>query len=169
MEKNMLVYAMSSRERLEILSSHYNDYKEDNVSKWLSRRSLCTEELFELSLKEQKISREKFNLAIKTLDENDIMALNKANKKKNWYQKAMEIFGDEYLHLKEPEIIDFAYAFRPFLNYMKNEMEKVELADFTISEKCRISYSFSRGICTNCFENIGLWFTWTKEEIWVWG
>lgn len=134
MEKNMLVYAMSSRERLEILSSHYNDYKEDNVSKWLSRRSLCTEELFELSLKEQKISREKFNLAIKTLDENDIMALNKANKKKNWYQKAMEIFGDEYLYLKEPEIIDFAYAFRPFLNYMKNEMEKVELADFTISE-----------------------------------
>ena len=46
----------------------------------------------------------------------------------------MEIFGDEYLYLKEPEIIDFAYAFRPFLNYMKNEMEKVELADFTISE-----------------------------------
>ena len=52
---NMLAYATSTDERLEVLSSYYSGEEiEDNLSQWLSRKSLCTEELFDLSLKNRE-------------------------------------------------------------------------------------------------------------------
>lgn len=135
MEENMFVRAMSIGERAETLPLYYGDNEEDdNISKWLSRRSLCTKELFDLSLREANISKKVFNIAIKELSDFDIDILSNKNKRSYWYQKAMEILGDDQVYIKEPDVIDFSYAFRPFLYYVKKKIEQVIVNGFNIYE-----------------------------------
>lgn len=132
--KSMLAYATSVQERMGPLSLSYDGkVMDDNLSQWLSRKSLCTEELFDLSLQEWGMTRENFNMAIKSLEENDIQLLSEECKKMFWYQRAIEIFDDEKAYQKTPEVMDFSFAIRPFLHYLKKEMEKVTVKSFTIS------------------------------------
>jgi type 2 lantibiotic biosynthesis protein LanM len=132
---NMLAYATSVEERIALLELHYVEKPiEDNLSKWLSRKSLCTEELFELSLQERGISKENFNLAIKTFSEEDTEILLEESKRSAWYKKTMEIFEDERLYEETPGTIDFSFAFRPYIQYLKSEMEKIVTNDVSIND-----------------------------------
>lgn len=132
--KSALAYANSIHERIGPLSAYYGDEEvNDNLSKWLSRKSLCTEDLFELSLRENKMTRESFNLSIKPLDEKDIELLAEESKGMFWYQKAVEIFDDDINYRDTPVTIDFSYAFRPFLYYMKKKIEEITINGFNIS------------------------------------
>lgn len=133
--KNKVAYAASVQERGSSLSLYYDeDTMDDNLSKWLSRKSLCTEELFDLSLQEQKISRKSFNLAIKPLNEHDIEILTNDSKEMMWYKKAIEIVDKDYSAIINPDIIDFSFAIRSFVYYFKSEIEQISLKEFTISD-----------------------------------
>lgn len=132
--KRILAYATSVRERASLLSARYDEkVMHDHLSKWLSRKSLCTEELFDMSLHVKGMTREKFNLAIKPLEESDIDFLAEETKGNFWYQKAAEIFDDDSIYRDTPAVIDFSYALRPFLYYMRNKMQEVTVSDFSIS------------------------------------
>lgn len=131
---NMLAYATSTDERLEVLSSYYSGEEiEDNLSQWLSRKSLCTEELFDLSLKNRGICRKDFNLAIKSLSKNDRKLLLEKSKDSEWYKTAQEIFSNKKEIETPIEIIDFSYAYRPFLYYLKNQINQIKLRGFAIA------------------------------------
>lgn len=133
--KDKLVYAASIQERADILSLYYKDTNvKDNLSKWMSRKSLCTEELFDLSLQEKQMERKSFNLAIKSLDSNDIEVISKEIKRMIWYKKAHEILEDDKAYSTTPDIIDFSYAIRPFLYYLKKQIEQIKAIGFTISD-----------------------------------
>lgn len=132
--KSMLAYATSVQERANLLSTRYDENViHDYLSMWLSRKSLCNEKLFDFSLHEKKMTRKKFNLAIKPLEESDIEFLAEKTEGNFWYQKAIEIFDNDSIYQDTPAVIDFSYAFRPFLYYMKNKMEEVSVSDFSIS------------------------------------
>lgn len=132
-QKRILAYASSIRERSEILSSFYPEkILEDNIKKWVERKSLCTEKLFDIALSEQGMTRDEFNLGIKDLSQNDITELSKQIKNSVWYKKVIEIFQDNKWELIEPEVIDFSYAIRPFLYLFKKVIDKEKGFDFTI-------------------------------------
>lgn len=133
-QKNILAYATSIQERGDSLSLHYPEkIPEDNIKGWLERKSLCTEELFDIALKEQGITRNKFNLGIKDLSDKDLTVLSEQIKQTIWYKKVKEIFDDTKWEVIEPEIIDFAYVLRPFLYYFKKAIEKEKKYNFQMN------------------------------------
>lgn len=130
-KRNILAYATSIHERSDILSLYYPEkIQEDNIKKWLSRKSLCTEEMFNVSLREQGISREKFNLGIKDLSEEDISVLSEQRQNTLWFKTVEAIFLDNKWETMEPETIDFSYMLRPFIYFFKKEIEKETNYDF---------------------------------------
>lgn len=132
--KNKIAHATSIQERIEILSNYYDgNILSDNIKTWTSRKSLCTEELFNLSLREKNISHKDFNLGIKELNENDMDIIAKVCQEMTWYRKAIEILENEKAYKQMPDVIDFSFALRPFLNYLKNSFEAIEINGFSIS------------------------------------
>ncbi|SJZ41221.1 type 2 lantibiotic biosynthesis protein LanM [Pilibacter termitis] len=131
--KTNFAYATAIQERIPVFDKLYaTEEMEDNLTKWLARKSLCTEEFFNFSLEEKGINRETFNLGIKSLTEKDVEHLEREVKEYTWYQKGQEILQEKEIATQH-ENIDFSYAIRPFLYYFKREIEKIEPQQFTIS------------------------------------
>lgn len=129
--------ATSIRERIEKLVPVYNfNYTEDNLSKWIARRSICTKESFEYSLKVNNITKEDFNIGIKTLNEKDESILSKKAKKSSWFKLTEEILMlEDPFDIEEIKTIDFSYIIRFHLNYFSERIKKYNFNDFVIDNK----------------------------------
>lgn len=129
-------HGTSIKERIEHLVPIYKEsYREDNISKWTSRKSLCTEKLFEYSLTTGKIGKNEFNIGIKELNDSDMNILNKTVNKSSWYILAEEILAiDKKMEIKESEI-DFSYAIRFHLQYFANRLNELEAKNIMLDDK----------------------------------
>ncbi|MCY8090033.1 type 2 lanthipeptide synthetase LanM family protein [Bacillus sonorensis] len=112
------------------------EYRKDNSSPsfcngelnelkaWKNRKSLISDETFNLKLKYEKISEEAFNLGISKLQNDDKKKILEIVKEKEWFKN----FEDIMSCLREVELkskaTDFTYAVRAFLFWAKDQFEK---------------------------------------------
>lgn len=144
LKEENLAYSLLSIERSKVLKEveRLSEYDTDNISNWVSFKSLVKENEFRERLSFEEIDEKDFNLGIKDLSEEDKSFLLKYVKESEWFkyfEKSMHLFDevDESIHknggIKE---YNLSYIIRPYLYMLqKHIVDKINsLNNFKITE-----------------------------------
>lgn len=87
-------FATSIRERILLLKDHYkNSDTSPYILAWRKRKTLVSDEKFQLMLDNYKITEEEFGIGIKSLTENDLKILFEYVSTQNWFIRHQELFN----------------------------------------------------------------------------
>jgi len=128
MKKDRIVKACRIMERSNILHHQYinEDVKNDNIQTWISRKSLCSEEMFYKALKISGINEKDFALGIKQLDDTDNELLREKMGTFEWFVLFNKIFSQKEIFFDKVEMNDFSYAFRYHIKFIYTQIVPYE-------------------------------------------
>lgn len=135
-DKN-LVLAISSQERSRILAREYADNQNKlaaDIESWRNKKSIVTDELFELALLTKKCSKEEFAVGVKKLTMEDADQLYLFLQNQEWYQLHTLIMDK----VAEDEQEEFNYFARPYIVWLQEKLTQVtQLSPVKVSEEVK--------------------------------
>ncbi|MCM3155419.1 type 2 lanthipeptide synthetase LanM family protein [Priestia megaterium] len=120
-----LEYAATVSEKVSWLQESLCSIEEQNnlISEWRNRKTLVNDQSFQTKLKYENLTLREFATGIKSLNDEQQIIVKQRQREQEWYQylnKIINKYREEEI-LKEQ--IDFTYALRPFLQYIKDQLK----------------------------------------------
>ncbi|RDZ07683.1 hypothetical protein C3744_27395 [Priestia megaterium] len=120
-----LEYAATVSEKISWLQEYLcNDEEQNNlISKWRSRKTLVNDQSFQAKLEYENVTLREFATGIASLTQEKQIVVKEKQKEQEWHQFLNEIINEYREEEILKEQIDFTYALRPFLQYIKDQLK----------------------------------------------